>query len=78
MFADYREIRRRYDAAIESAHRRRDSERLEQHVQAPGWPAADNRKNNTACAQFRHGGSGERSQIFVIRHQSAVDIGNNG
>ena len=78
MFTDHREIRRCYDAAIESAHRCGDSERLKQHVQAAGWTAADHRKNYTACAQFRHGGSGERSQIFVIGHQSAVDIRDNG
>src|SRR6202166_5449351 len=78
MFADYREIWRRYNPAIESAHRRRYAERLKQHAQAAGWPAADNRKKDSACVQLCHSSLGAGGQYLVISHQCAVDIRNNG
>jgi hypothetical protein len=55
-----------------------DSEALDQHAQAAGRPAADNRKMNSACAQFCHGRLGARGQHLVISDQRAVDIRNHG
>jgi hypothetical protein len=78
MLADRRKIWRCYDSAIESTHWRRDSKGLNQHAQPARRPAADNRKNDSACAQFRNGRLGACGQHLVISHQRAIDIGNHG
>ncbi len=78
MLSNHRKIGRCYHPAIEGADRRRDLQGVEQHPQAAGRSTADDCKNDSACAELRHGCLGARGQNLVVGHQRTVDIRNNG
>src|ERR1700690_4277559 len=66
MLGDDRQIARQYNSAIKATHRRRDSQRLEQHAQAANRSAADDCKFDTACMELCHRRLGARRQDLVV------------
>src|SRR5205085_6762069 len=69
MLGDDRKIGSRQHTAVETADRRRDAEGLEQHAQTAWRPTADNRKNDSICAQLFDYRPGAHGQYLVISHQ---------